>query len=203
MLQRFLLEIINRQLQRNTRETFRIPHLFSLSDANMQLPSILSITTLLTTTAALTVSYDKGYDLSDRSLNDVACSDGENGLITRFGWSVQGDASNFPNIGGAPAVEGWNSPECGSCWELKYDGNTVNILAVDVSIGGYVVSLTAMDELTRGLGEQLGRVEVDAKQVEDSVCGIVAEEEDDDDDEGGDDGSDDGSEDGNNAGDGN
>lgn len=135
----------------------------------MQLSSILA---LAASTTALTVSYDTGYDIENRALTDVACSDGENGLITRFNWTTQGDTSNFPNIGGAPAVEGWDSTECGSCWELTYKENKINIMAVDVAIGGYVVGLTAMDDLTDGLGEQLGRVEIEAVQVEDRDCGI-------------------------------
>lgn len=34
---------------------------------------------------ATTVSYDTGYDLASRSMDDVSCSDGPNGLITRYG----------------------------------------------------------------------------------------------------------------------
>lgn len=37
-----------------------------------------------------TVSYDVGYDDAGRSLTSVACSDGENGLITKYGWYVPG-----------------------------------------------------------------------------------------------------------------
>lgn len=128
---------------------------------------------LAATTTAVSVSYDTGYDLSDRSLNEVTCSNGENGLITRFGWQTQGETSNFPNIGGAPAVDKWDSPNCGTCWELTYEGNSINVMAIDLAVGGYVIGLDAMDALTNGQGEELGRVEVEAVQVEDSVCGIT------------------------------
>lgn len=139
----------------------------------MQLSSIFSLITLAASTTAVSVSYDEGYDRSGRSLNEVTCSNGENGLITRFGWETQGETSNFPNIGGAPAVEAWNSPNCGSCWELSYDGHKINVMAVDKAVGGYVIGLGAMDALTNGLGEQLGRVEAEARQVEDKECGIT------------------------------
>ena len=40
----------------------------------------------------------------------VACSDGENGLETRYGWKIQSDVPNFPYVGGAFRVAGWNDP---------------------------------------------------------------------------------------------
>jgi hypothetical protein len=53
-----------------------------------------STTISLLTTAALTtatsVRYDAGYDDASRSMTAVACSDGTNGLITRYGWQTQG-----------------------------------------------------------------------------------------------------------------
>lgn len=140
----------------------------------MHFPSLLGLLALTASTTAVSVSYDEGYDLSGRSMNDVACSDGENGLITRFGWKTQGQTSNFPNIGGAPSVAGWNSPGCGGCWQLSYKGHTVNVMAVDVAVGGYVIGLKAMDALTNGQGKQLGRVEAKATKVKDSLCGIKA-----------------------------
>lgn len=57
------------------------------------------------------VSYDTGYDDRSRSLNVVACSDGSNGLITRYGWQTQGSIPRFPYIGGYEGVAGWNSPQ--------------------------------------------------------------------------------------------
>lgn len=56
-----------------------------------------------------TVSWDAGYT-RDKSLTTVACSDGANGLIWRYGWNTLGDIPNFPYVGGAEAVRGWNSP---------------------------------------------------------------------------------------------
>lgn len=56
------------------------------------------------------VSYDPGYDDRTRSMSVVACSDGRNGLMTRYGWAVQGDYVGFPYMGGSSTVAGWNSP---------------------------------------------------------------------------------------------
>ena len=76
------------------------------------LPPVRPPRRMLAVNASLgsTVSYDRGYDEASRSLTSVACSDGENGLLTRFGWEFQGSTPQFPNIGGVPAVGGWNSP---------------------------------------------------------------------------------------------
>ena len=57
-----------------------------------------------------TVSYDAGYDDNKRALSVVSCSDGINGLTTRYGWAVQGDYKGFPYLGGSDTIAGWNSP---------------------------------------------------------------------------------------------
>lgn len=75
----------------------------------MQFSQLLQLLTFTTAASAITVSYDTGYDDSSRSLNSVACSDGQHGLITRFGWQTQGQIPKFPYIGAAQAVGGWNS----------------------------------------------------------------------------------------------
>jgi hypothetical protein len=59
------------------------------------------------------VSYDNGYDDASRSLTVVSCSDGPNGLITKYGWQNQGAIARFPHIGGYMGVEGWNSAQVG------------------------------------------------------------------------------------------
>lgn len=76
----------------------------------MQFSNILSIFTLAAAAQAVSVSYDTGYDDGSRSLTAVSCSDGANGLITKYGWQTQGQIRNFPYIGGVDAVGGWNSP---------------------------------------------------------------------------------------------
>lgn len=126
--------------------------------------------------SAVTVSYDPAYDTSSTSLTQVACSDGKNGLIPR-GFSTFGSLPKFPHIGGAPAVTGWNSTACGSCWQLTYTNGqgvkkSIDVLAIDVAPNGFNIALSAMNELTNGQAVALGRVNVDAKQVSASSCGL-------------------------------
>jgi hypothetical protein len=63
-----------------------------------------------------TVSYDEGYDQGGRSMKVVSCSDGNNGLITKYGWQTQGDIPSFPYIGGSIGIAGWNSPSVCQCF---------------------------------------------------------------------------------------
>ncbi|KAF2219204.1 epl1 protein [Elsinoe ampelina] len=133
----------------------------------------ISAMSLFTAAAsAITVSYDTGYDDAGRSLTALACSDGANGLITRYGWQTQGQIAHFPLIGGADVIAGWNSGSCGTCWQLSYNGNTVNVLAVDSSQAGFNIGLQALNALTNGQAEQLGRIDAGAVQVGLDQCGL-------------------------------
>jgi len=122
------------------------------------------------------VTYDQTYDNKAGSLSTVACSNGANGLLTK-GYNTFGDLPSFPNIGGASAVAGWNSPNCGTCWELTFtDGQgkatSINVTAVDYAANGFNIGLTAMNTLTGGNGVQYGVVDVVSKQVGASACGF-------------------------------
>ena len=121
--------------------------------------------------ATVTVSYDETYDNASASLTTVACSDGTNGLITK-GFSSFGSLPQFPNIGGAAAVAGWNDAACGTCWKLTYNGKSINVLAVDHAGSSFNIALAAMNTLTNNQGAALGRVNADATQVNKSVCGL-------------------------------
>jgi hypothetical protein len=138
----------------------------------MQLSNLFSLATLATAASAITVSYDTGYDNRGRSLTAVSCSDGANGLITRYGWQTQGNVPKFPYIGGAQAIAGWNSPSCGTCWKLEYKGKSINVLAIDHAAAGFNLALDAMNALTNGQASQLGRIDAKATQVAASNCGL-------------------------------
>ncbi|KAK5636258.1 hypothetical protein RRF57_011970 [Xylaria bambusicola] len=124
------------------------------------------------TSNGILVSYDQGYDDAGRSMTAVACSDGTNGLITRYGWNTQGQIPRFPNIGGAAVIAGWNSAQCGTCWQLTYNGRSVNVLAIDHAGAGFNIALAAMNTLTNNQAIALGRVEATATQVNVNQCGL-------------------------------
>jgi len=125
--------------------------------------------------AQLTVSYDSTYDNGGQSLSTVACSDGPNGLLTR-GFTTFNSLPSFPFIGGAPAVTGWDSTGCGTCWQLTYVdpqgiSTSINVLAIDVGTN-FNIAEEAMNALTNNQAVFLGRVPVTAVSVAASVCGL-------------------------------
>ncbi|KAI0657231.1 immunomodulatory protein [Cubamyces menziesii] len=134
---------------------------FALAALALFVPSALGVT----------VSYDQTYDSSSGSLATVACSDGSNGLLTK-GYSTFGSLPHFPNIGGAAAIAGWNSDQCGTCWQLTYNGKSINVLAIDHAESGFNIALGAMNTLTNGQAVQLGRIDATVKQVAASQCGL-------------------------------
>jgi hypothetical protein len=87
--------------------------------------SLSALLALIASTLADSVSFENTYDNKNNSLATVSCSDGANGLLTK-GFTTFGSLPTFPNIGGAQAVEGYNSSNCGTCWALTFGDTTVN-----------------------------------------------------------------------------
>ncbi|CAG8897100.1 unnamed protein product [Penicillium egyptiacum] len=123
----------------------------------------------------VSVSFDPKYDVGTSSLKSVSCSDGANGLVTQ-GYTDFASLPSFPNIGGAITIPGWNSPNCGKCYALHYSNGkvdkTINVIAVDTAPGGFNIGLQAMNTLTNGQAEQLGRVAATYVEVDAKACGL-------------------------------
>ncbi|KAK4551865.1 hypothetical protein LTR86_010861 [Recurvomyces mirabilis] len=132
--------------------------------------SILAV--ILSTTAATTVSYDTGYDDASRSMNMVACSDGTNGLETKRGWMTQGAVAGFPYIGGSNDISAWNSPSCGQCYAITYNGKTIHMLAIDHDDEGINMSEAAMNDLTGGQAVHSGRVDAEVIKIDGGAFGF-------------------------------
>jgi Cerato-platanin len=117
----------------------------------------------------LRTTYDNTFDNAQGRLNGVACSDGVNGLASRY--PTFGDLPSFPYIGGAFDIV-WNSPNCGGCWKItnKASQSSIYITAIDTAGAGFNVAGAAYKELNSGrLG---GALEVTAQKVPQSVCGL-------------------------------
>ncbi|KAF8496757.1 Cerato-platanin [Russula emetica] len=135
---------------------------------------IIPLTAILPAAYSVTVRYDTEYDNRDISLTAVACSDGENGLITK-GYKTFGDLPNFPHIGAAFAVEGYNSASCGSCWELTYTKSdkatkTIYFTAIDRAADEFIIAETALKHLGGQQAVDAGHIEVTAERVAESNC---------------------------------
>ncbi|KAG9312667.1 Cerato-platanin [Chiua virens] len=79
------------------------------------------------------VTYDSLYDNPNWSLGNTACSDGPNGLQSK--WPTLGVIPGYPAVGGIPGLT-WNSPLCGTCWQLSY---------VDSANMAHHIKITAVD----------------------------------------------------------
>ncbi|KAF7317858.1 Epl1 protein [Mycena kentingensis (nom. inval.)] len=125
---------------------------------------------------ASTVSADSWYDDGAQSIFQTSCGDGSNGLNTKYGWLTLGAIPRFPYIGAHISIAGWNSPNCGTCWQLTYKGHSIYYLAVDHPVGGFrdaIISQAAFNDLTSGeFGGGIGPVDVSAIQVFESNCGL-------------------------------
>ncbi|KAK7456504.1 hypothetical protein VKT23_010755 [Stygiomarasmius scandens] len=139
------------------------------------LAAAISLLPVLASAAEL--RFEPAFDNANGSLDTVACSTGDNGIITRFGFQTFKDLPTFPNIGAADAIKNFNSPACGTCWNITFtDANqtttTITLTAIDVASSGFVVSQEAMDTLTGGQAVQLGLINVNATQVNATACGL-------------------------------
>jgi len=123
-------------------------------------------------TMQLPATYDNTFDNKQGSLNTVACSNGPNGLASRF--PTFGNLPTYPNVGGAFAVSGWGSPNCGSCFSITYPetGKSITYTVIDTANPGFNMAQAALDYLTDGKAVQLGKVEVNAQQLPASACGL-------------------------------
>ena len=131
--------------------------------------TIISLAALFSVASADVVRFNTFYDNPSTSLNNVACSDGPNGLVTK-GFSTFGSLPSFPSVGGVSAVKGWNSPQCGSCWKLTFEGKSIFVTAIDTISDGFDISLAAMNILTNGQAQQLDSIDAQATQVAESFC---------------------------------
>ncbi|EFZ01862.1 cerato-platanin like protein [Metarhizium robertsii] len=136
----------------------------------MQFSGVICAAIMAVTASAVRVSWDSGYDRADRSLTDVSCSDGKTGMMPKY--QKQGDLPNFPNIGGADAIAGWGSPNCGSCWRLDYEGMSIKVLAIDHAGNGFNIGQTAMNALTNGRAVEFGQVDATATRLTPGDCGL-------------------------------
>ncbi|KAL0575661.1 hypothetical protein V5O48_006317 [Marasmius crinis-equi] len=134
--------------------------------------AILALTPAI---GAVQLQYDTVYDNAGQSMLTVACSDGENGLASRF--PTFGSVPGFPHIGAADAVGGFNSPNCGACFQVTYTNSqgttrSIKVVAIDHAGSGFNVAQAAMDELTGGQAVALGRIDVQSQRLSPSDCGL-------------------------------
>lgn len=113
------------------------------------------------------VPYNTMYDHADLPLSSLVCANTP--LSDRFP-----TIGSLPttNVGGAFAITGSDTSECGTCWALTANGVTVNMLAIDAVGSDFVVARSTLDALTGGMGNEQGAVDVQFEKVDPSACGL-------------------------------
>ncbi|RAL17782.1 allergenic cerato-platanin Asp F13 [Aspergillus homomorphus CBS 101889] len=115
-----------------------------------------------TEAVSVSVSYDPVFDVGSQSINTVSCSN--------LNYATFANIPGFPNIGGAPTVSGWGSPNCGKCYQLTYGSTSIYVTAIDAAPGGFNLAQAAMDKLTGNRAVQLGRITATYTEVASSFC---------------------------------
>jgi hypothetical protein len=153
--------------------TSKYLHIVSINHLSaMKFTTVISSLLVLAGVAfADRAGYDNVYDNASGDMNTVACSDGPQGLSSKY--PTFGSLPSFPYIGGAQAIAGWGSTQCGSCWSLTYNGTQIYVTAIDHADDGFNLSEEALNALTDGQAEFLGVVQVSATQVDKSFCGLA------------------------------
>jgi len=115
------------------------------------------------------------YNAGD-SLTGVACSDGANGIMTKFKYTTL--SPMFPYVT-AFSNAGWNNPTCGQCIKVT-DAVTKNSVfltvidqcgpAPDGSAAHFDIAPPAFDQLFGPAGKQAGHGKVDWSVVSSSSC---------------------------------
>ena len=158
---------------------FQLSHIFY----TMKLFAVAAVLGLVTPafsqTETYTVSHDGFYDQMENSLHDVACANGEHGLLTH-GYTTFGSLPTFPYIGGAPQIQPWDSRYCGTCWELTYTdrhGVSASLNFTAINTGGhdprhFIISFEGMDFLTNGHARRLDGVPIAGALLPRSSCGL-------------------------------
>lgn len=115
----------------------------------------------------LKATFDQTFDNPSGSVNNVACSNGQYGLASKY--PTFGSFPGFPFIGGAYDIV-WNSPNCGSCWRIINPVNnyTIYITAIDTAGSGFNIAKEAFDVLSNGAGGNT--LVVEAQKVSVNPC---------------------------------
>ncbi|KAI9353007.1 Cerato-platanin [Zopfochytrium polystomum] len=114
------------------------------------------------------VSYNPMYSNTQLGIGGLTCAP----YLSQFGTTL-GSVPVKPGVfyaASANLAGLWNSPNCGSCYSLSYNGKTVYVVAIDACGDGFLVSTEGLDALTGGKAVELGGVTADAQPVDKTNC---------------------------------
>ncbi|KZV70898.1 Epl1 protein, partial [Peniophora sp. CONT] len=113
--------------------------------------------------AATDVRFDPIYNTPGESTDVVACSN----LADQF--PTFSSFPTYPSIGGAQAISGFADPDCGTCYNITFNGKSQLFTAIDVAGDGIVTSETSYSALA---DPATGEINASVVQVDKSLCGM-------------------------------
>ena len=126
--------------------------------------NVIPLAALFSVASAAHVPHGKYYDHWWNSPSKIDCF---GSLISPLhGLTDFHNVKTWPFIGGSDTV-GLSTRSCGSCWQISYEGKSVNITAVDTASDGFDLSGRAMEALTN---DKDADVEASATQIDKGYC---------------------------------
>jgi hypothetical protein len=113
------------------------------------------------------------YGNNDPFIPGPSCSDGQYGLVTRWGYSTLAPLAPYVM---ATSISGWNSPNCGKCYEVSGPAGTRYITAIDQcapDVGGgmhFDIHPQAFREVMGDAGVFAGSGRANFREVASSNC---------------------------------
>ncbi|KAG8351558.1 hypothetical protein FVEN_g10249 [Fusarium venenatum] len=140
----------------------------------MYISRLATITSCVSLSTAITVTYIGFYDDDTLPLTELACWK-DSRIVEGQDWATLGDVTY--QIAGYEEIDKPDSPFCGSCWSLSYGDTSRSVLVLNSAQAGsgFETSLTVMNSLTGGKAGQLGRVNITAHRTELLDCGVATE----------------------------
>ncbi len=112
------------------------------------------------------ITWDGVYDNPNGNTDSVACSNGPHGLSSKYPHFH--NFPHFPYLGGAFDTK-WGSPNCGKCWELRYNKRHIYVAAIDYAGNGFNIGKKAFIALNGGsIGG--GTLEAEARPAHPKFC---------------------------------
>jgi hypothetical protein len=125
--------------------------------------AILALLAPAASAVTVSLTFDGMYATADQPLSTFSCP----GL---FGAERVNQLAAWPNVTATAFIERNLSPNCGTCWQVTYQGRSINLLAIDHAPQGFTASPFTVNWLTSGTGITNGRVDVDVTQIDPSEC---------------------------------
>ncbi|KAF3917888.1 hypothetical protein ABW20_dc0107770 [Dactylellina cionopaga] len=124
--------------------------------------------------AGTTLKFDNAYKKnSNKPLANFACSDGARGFLTKYKnprLTTNQLASKLkPGVflAASPAVAGWGSPKCGSCFKVRYSTKSILYVVIDHAAPAVVIG---PDGFTAFAAVSKGALQVSVTEMPASSC---------------------------------